>query len=214
VRSIPLFVWLCAAGLAAAQAPDPYAAARAAQEAAANRQRAAVRGTTGTAAAESSFFTVPFATPAPMATPRPDSEESQETAAAGCEPVQPEELEDLISSAADREGLTPDLLRAMIGKESSFRPCAESRKGAQGLMQLMPATQADLGVTNPFSPKQNIDAGARLMRRLLDRYGGDLRLALGAYNAGPGQVDAAGGLPDIPETINYVSDLVRKLIRK
>jgi soluble lytic murein transglycosylase-like protein len=125
--------------------------------------------------------------------------------------VPEEELGDAIEEAARREGLTPDLLRAMIGKESGFRPCAVSRRGAQGLMQLMPSTQAQFGVTDPFDARQNIDAGARLMKRLLDRYGGDLALALGAYNAGPGHVDRHGGVPDFPETINYVSDLMQKL---
>ena len=88
------------------------------------------------------------------------------------------------------------------------------QKTYAGRSQLMPATQADFGGTDPFDPKQNIDAGARLIRQLLNRYGGDLALALGAYNAGPGRVDEQGGLPDFPETRNYVLELLRKLGRE
>jgi len=197
-------------GLAAAavsgQTADPYAPMRALQEASAQTQRESVRRQVREAAPEdNAFFTVPFqvaATLSPAANFEP---------AADCDPVPEHELRAAIDDAARREGLTPDLLRAMIGKESGFRPCAVSRRGAQGLMQLMPATQSEYGVTDPFDPKQSIDAGARMMKRLLDRYGGDLALALGAYNAGPGQVDRHGGVPDFPETVNYVSDLLEKL---
>lgn len=193
-----------AAGLCA-QEPDPYQAVRAAQEAAARRQRESVRAQMGNPAGQPhAFFTLPFRDPAPEL---PEAE-------AGCRALTGGELREIIDDAARREGVTPDLLRAMIGQESSFRPCAVSRKGAQGLMQLMPATQADFGVTDPFDPKQNIDAGARLIRQLLNRYGGDLALALGAYNAGPGRVDGQGGLPDFPETRNYVLELLRKLGRE
>lgn len=197
-------------GLAAAavsgQTADPYAPMRALQEASAQKQRESVRRQVREAAPEdNAFFTVPFQVAATLS-PAANSEP-----AADCDPVPEHELRAAIDDAARREGLTPDLLRAMIGKESGFRPCAVSRRGAQGLMQLMPATQSEYGVTDPFDPKQSIDAGARMMKRLLDRYGGDLALALGAYNAGPGQVDRHGGVPDFPETVNYVSDLLEKL---
>jgi len=128
-----------------------------------------------------------------------------------CRGVSQDEIGDAIQEAAEREGLTPDLLRAIIHKESSYLPCAVSPKGALGLMQLMPATASAMRVGNPFDPKQNIDGGSRFLRKLLNRYGNDLSLALGAYNAGPGNVDAYGGLPPFPETIDYVGDILGKL---
>ena len=121
------------------------------------------------------------------------------------------ELDAYIEKIAQREGFTPDLLRAVIAKESSFHPCAISSKGAQGLMQLMPGTAAELGVAHPFNPEENIDAGARYLGELISRYKGDLSQALGAYNAGPAKVDTYGGLPPIPETMNYVSGILEKL---
>jgi soluble lytic murein transglycosylase-like protein len=107
--------------------------------------------------------------------------------------------------------LTPDLLRAVIEKESSYLPCAVSRTGAQGLMQLMPATAAELGLENPFDPRENVNAGARFLKQLLVKYEGNLPLALAAYNAGPSRVDATAGLPLIPETVNYVSEILGRL---
>jgi len=149
----------------------------------------------------SGFFS--FAWPRPPAAP-PDP---------ACAPIPVSRLQDYIDEVAKKEGVTPDLLRAVIGTESAFQPCAVSSKGAQGLMQLMPATAAELGVTNPFDPKENIGAGARYLSHLLERYGGDLALALGAYNAGPALVDTYKGLPPLPETMNYVADIMKKLRR-
>lgn len=80
-----------------------------------------------------------------------------------------------------------------------------------GLMQLMPSTAGDLGVTDAFDPAANVLGGARLLKQLMDRYGGDLSLTLGAYNAGSGKVDAAGGIPMIPETMDYVSRILSRL---
>ncbi len=128
-----------------------------------------------------------------------------------CAPIPVSRLQGYIDEVAKKEGVTPDLLRAVIGTESAFQPCAVSSKGAQGLMQLMPATAAELGVTNPFDPKENIGAGAKYLSRLLERYGGDLTLALGAYNAGPALVDTYKGLPPLPETMDYVADIMKKL---
>ncbi len=125
-----------------------------------------------------------------------------------CSRIQPEQIDGYVSRIAQREGFTPDLLRAVIRRESSYLPCAVSSKGAQGLMQLMPETAASLGVSDPFNPHQNIDAGARYLGELLDRYQGDAARALAAYNAGPKRVDQYGGLPPIPETINYVRDIL------
>jgi hypothetical protein len=130
---------------------------------------------------------------------------------ANCKPMSPPELSSLIKETAARDGLTPDLLRAVIHKESAFNPCAVSRAGARGLMQLMPSTIQQFKVEDPFNPTENVAAGSKLLKQLLTRYGGDLSLALGAYNAGPGRVDAAGGIPLIPETIDYVSTIMDKL---
>src|SRR5207342_1611518 len=94
------------------------------------------------------------------------------------------ELAPIVLESAQREGLDPRLLTAVIQQESGFRPCAVSQKGAQGLMQLMPSTVEQLGVKDPFDVKQNIDAGAKFLKELLTRYGGNLSLAPGAYNAG------------------------------
>ena len=130
---------------------------------------------------------------------------------AGCVLVAPEDLDAVIEDAARKEGFTPDLLRAVISRESGFDPCAVSDKGALGLMQLMPETAEALGVTDVFDPEQNVRGGARYLGELLDRYGGDLVLALAAYNAGPGRVARYHGLPPIPETIDYVRDILKDL---
>jgi hypothetical protein len=114
------------------------------------------------------------------------------------------DMEHLIDRAAARHGLAPELIRSVIRTESAFDPRAMSPAGARGLMQLMPATAAELGVTDPFDPEQNIMAGTRYLRQLLDRYNGDLDHALAAYNWGMGNVDRHG-LARLPEeTRNYL----------
>ncbi len=114
-------------------------------------------------------------------------------------------VDQLVRFAAKREEVSPDLLKAVMKRESSFHPCAISDKGALGLMQLMPSTAEQFGVDDPFNPSQNIRGGAAFLKQLLHRFGGDVRLALGAYNAGPERVEAVGGIPDIAETQEYVS---------
>ena len=111
----------------------------------------------------------------------------------------------LITSAAHWHGLDPALVKAVIKCESGFNPRAQSPKGAQGLMQLMPSTQTMLGVSNPFDPQHNVTAGARYLALLKQTFSGDLRLTLAAYNAGPQAVIAAGyAVPAISETQQYV----------
>ena len=101
-------------------------------------------------------------------------------------------------------------MHAVIDVESNFNPDALSRKGAQGLMQLMPATAERFGVSNAFNPAQNIDGGTRYLRYLLDLFGGDKRLALAAYNAGENKVLAVKGVPPYRETRNYVAKVLRR----
>ena len=130
-----------------------------------------------------------------------------------CDPLPEPEIDSLISQAATRATVEPALIRSVMQQESGFRPCAVSSKGAMGLMQLMPATAQDLGVHNIFDPTENVDAGARFLKELLVRYAGDLPKVLAAYNAGPSTVDAAGGVPHIPETINYIERILPLLPR-
>lgn len=110
----------------------------------------------------------------------------------------------LAGQAAERYGLPPSLVKAVVEAESSGVQDALSRAGAQGLMQLMPATARELGVVDPFDPAQNIDGGTRYLAQLLQRFEGDTDLALAAYNAGPGAVERHGGVPPYPETERYV----------
>jgi soluble lytic murein transglycosylase-like protein len=120
---------------------------------------------------------------------------------------------DLIRAAAARHGLTPELVESVIRVESNFEARAVSPKGARGLMQLMPATAAKLGVRNAFDGRQNIEGGVRHLRHLVDRYDGNLALALAAYNAGVEAVGRYGGIPPYPETQAYVARVLRLLQR-
>jgi len=110
----------------------------------------------------------------------------------------------VIDEAAKQYRLDPNLIRAVIHAESAFNPFAVSDAGAQGLMQLMPEVAAELGVDNAFDPRQNILAGARYLRDLLDRHHGNVDLAVASYNAGPGAVKRYRGVPPYRETRNYV----------
>jgi soluble lytic murein transglycosylase-like protein len=119
-----------------------------------------------------------------------------------------------IDRVAEENGLSPSLIKAVALVESGFDPRAVSEAGAQGLMQLMPATAKDYGVADAFDPLANLRAGARHLRTLLDRFDGDLTLALAAYNAGAGTVERHEGVPDYAETVNYVRRVHEKLGRR
>ena len=125
------------------------------------------------------------------------------------------EFDDVIAEHAALQGVRAELVRAVIQAESGFNPMALSSRGAMGLMQLMPATAADLGVLNPFNPIDNIRGGTKYLRQLLDRYDNNETLAIAAYNAGPGSVDKYGlRVPPFRETQDYVKRILQSLQAK
>jgi soluble lytic murein transglycosylase-like protein len=125
-------------------------------------------------------------------------------------PPVPVQFAAALKQAATAANLSPTLLSALVWQESRWNPAAISPKGAIGLAQLMPGTARDLGV-NPADPTANLIGGARYLRYLLDQFGGDVEKALAAYNAGPGRVRSAGGIPAIAETRAYVASIVRRI---
>ena len=118
------------------------------------------------------------------------------------------QLQSIVRTYSQANAVDPKLVASVIDAESHGDPSAVSRVGAQGLMQLMPGTASMYGVANPFDPYMNVDGGTRYLRDLLKRYKGNVRLAVAAYNAGPGAVDAAHGIPPFAETRAYVDRVV------
>ncbi len=124
-----------------------------------------------------------------------------------------DEIRKLADHYAAKKHVPPALVKAVIEAESNFNPLAVSPKGAKGLMQLMPSVIKDLGVQDPFDPNQNIDAGVSLLKDLLGEYNGDYTKALAAYNAGRRAVNEKGGIPDYPETREYVKKVIDSYIK-
>jgi hypothetical protein len=125
-----------------------------------------------------------------------------------------EGLNQVLSGAGARNQIDPDFIRSVIKAESGFHQNAVSRKGALGLMQLMPGTASEMGITNPFDPKSNVEGGTKYLRDLLVKYNFDVNKALAAYNAGPKRVDQYHGIPPYYETQAYVSRIIRDFNRQ
>lgn len=171
------------------------------EEQVASVRRQAALPPSGISSGDGGFFTVPFATPPPLG----------DMASADCEPIPKKELDPIVEEAAQKGGVKADLIQAVIQQESGGKPCAVSPKGAMGLMQLMPATVTQMNVADAFDPAENVAAGVKLLKQLLDKYHGDTSLALSAYNAGEKRVDEAQGVPPIAETKNYVNSIAGQL---
>lgn len=124
--------------------------------------------------------------------------------------ISSQEIDDVIEKTAQKHSVDANLVRALIKQESNFNPSAVSNKGAMGLMQLMPGTARQLGVSDPFDPQQNVDAGVKHLKQLLDNYNGDVRLGLAAYNAGEGAVARNHGVPPYRETQDYVKRITER----
>lgn len=139
----------------------------------------------------------------------PTSRTATSSAATLSSSNEPSAYLDIINAACDRHGIDPALVHAIVKVESDFNPYALSRKGAMGLMQLMPQTAVDMNVRNTFNPHENIDGGVRYLRYLIDRYEGNLPLALAAYNSGESAVKRWGTIPPFPETQNYVQKILK-----
>jgi soluble lytic murein transglycosylase-like protein len=123
--------------------------------------------------------------------------------------LNPELLESIISEKASKHGVSTELVKAVIKAESDFDPHAVSKKGAVGLMQLLPKTAYSMGIDNVYDPAMNVDAGCKLLKQLLEKFNGDIEMSLAAYNAGETAVAKHGGIPPYKETINYVQKVIK-----
>jgi soluble lytic murein transglycosylase-like protein len=177
-------------------APSQADRVRAAMEPSLALQRASVTRQAHTAGVGILPYTAPT-----LAMPPPD-----------CDPIPQPQLSRMIDEASAKNGISADLVKEVARQESGFKPCVISNQGAAGLMQLMPATQVQFAVSDPLDARESLDAGAKLLKQLLDRYGGDVAKALGAYNAGAARVDQADGVPDIAETKNYVFSILGRFL--
>jgi soluble lytic murein transglycosylase-like protein len=133
---------------------------------------------------------------------------SADATALAAAPVPPEQIDALVQQNAATWQVDPALVKAVIANESGFNANATSKVGAQGLMQLMPDTATSLGVRDAYDPAQNVAGGTRYLKGLLDRFNGDEKLAVAAYNAGPNAVEKYGGVPPFAETQNYVQNVL------
>lgn len=170
------------------------------------KQRLSVRKQVQGAGPVNSFFTTPW-----LDAPSVTAASIAPLGTGDCEAIAEASLTQLILEASQKESVSPKLVQALVKRESGGKPCAVSPKGAQGLMQLMPGTQADMGVRDPFDPAENISGGVKYLKQMLDRYQGNTALALAAYNAGPQRVALDGKIPDIPETQAYVMNIMGQL---
>jgi soluble lytic murein transglycosylase-like protein len=189
----------CALSLCAFALTPSISAATAAelQEAAAQRQLAAAARQVAAVAKFQSAATKPGEIPI-------------FAASYDCEQLPDNEIRRLAAEAATQL-VSAELIQSVIAEESAGRPCAVSVKGALGLMQLMPGTAAELDVSTPMDPVANVRGGTSYLNELINKYKGNLGLALAAYNAGPARIDAEGRVPDIPETQRYVANVLRRV---
>lgn len=190
------------------QTPTPYEMSRLQMEESVSKQRESVLQQSISVHQYPADKKIPF-----FSNPWPRRNDPEEIAmvAPVCDPVPGKDLDRIIATAAVEHRLSEKLIRTVIGKESAGNPCAVSTAGAMGLMQLMPETAQTLKVNDPWNPSQNIEAGSKFLKMMLQRYGGDLSLALAAYNAGPGNVDRYEGVPPFQETRNYVEGILKVL---
>jgi len=211
-------VWLFSEIVLAQSAPPPAPTAAERQAASVRRmersiarQRLALHNQ-GAGAQTDSFFTTSWVEGQPIVVAPPPTVVASAPPSPGCDTMDSSGPDGAVEKAATDEQVDPAVLRAVIRQESAFNPCAVSSQGAMGLMQLMPATAERFHVSDPFNMEQNVLAGARYLKELLGRFHGDLKLALAAYNAGPERVDGdTPAVPDIPETQNYVAQILKSL---
>lgn len=178
------------------------------------RQVASVHKQIGRGRAQGAFFISSWFSDAPSPDVMASSGSASFEAPEDCDPLDNTVAEAYIRESAQREGVNPDLVREIVRKESGFKPCAVSPKGAMGMMQLTPDTAQTLGVGDPFDARQNIDGGVRLLKRLMEKYKGRPDLALAAYNAGEGAVDSSKGIPDYEETKEYVKTIMQRVFEE